>query len=371
MDATTGELTYTPADEDLGHTVTIIYSVCNTQENPTVCASDTVFVKVETQVTGTLVMQSINERFTSEDGMNDSIQIALNTAPISDVVIAITGLDNTEGTLSKSELTFTPENWQATQSIIINGKDDDELDGNISYTLVLAVINESSDATFHDKSGEIIVTNIDNEVANNEPLAESDLNSMYTDEPEAVGNVLDNDSDEDGDPISVISFNASTDADEKATGHYGELAWTTDGAYSYQLDTLSEVVLMLGEGEELEEIFDYTIADTKNAESEATLTITIYGTAQVNELIIENALSPNGDGVNDVFEIENIEDYPDNELTIYNRWGTKIFSEKNYGNNWDGKSMQNNKLLPVGTYFYVVKLPDTKQPVKGYVYLKY
>ncbi|WP_298351629.1 gliding motility-associated C-terminal domain-containing protein [uncultured Dokdonia sp.] len=75
--------------------------------------------------------------------------------------------------------------------------------------------------------------------------------------------------------------------------------------------------------------------------------------------------SPNGDGVNDTFVIEGLATSPDNELYLYNRWGVEVFSMKNYDNSFDGTSQgrvtiaEDNK-LPVGTYYYVLKLKDQK-----------
>jgi len=78
----------------------------------------------------------------------------------------------------------------------------------------------------------------------------------------------------------------------------------------------------------------------------------------VNEegLLFYTGFSPNGDGINDVFTIKNIENYPDNNVIIYNRWGNKIFSKESYTNEegWDGT--YSDKLSPDGVYFYIVKI---------------
>lgn len=66
---------------------------------------------------------------------------------------------------------------------------------------------------------------------------------------------------------------------------------------------------------------------------------------------IPNVFSPNGDNKNDLFEIKFLLDQPTKELTIYNRWGVKVYENLNYDNKWDGKS-QNGQELAEGTYFY-------------------
>ncbi len=78
-------------------------------------------------------------------------------------------------------------------------------------------------------------------------------------------------------------------------------------------------------------------------------------------VVIYNAVSPNGDGHNDYFLIENISDYQNN-VQIYNRWSTKVFEIDNYGEGDNvfkgeahGRGVSAKGKLPSGTYFYVVK----------------
>ena len=70
-----------------------------------------------------------------------------------------------------------------------------------------------------------------------------------------------------------------------------------------------------------------------------------------DEVVIHTGFSPNGDGINDFFTIDNVEAFPDSELAIFNRWGNRVFNTKNYRNDWDGS--WNGEALPDGTYFYV------------------
>lgn len=96
-------------------------------------------------------------------------------------------------------------------------------------------------------------------------------------------------------------------------------------------------------------------------------------------LIIYNGLSPNGDGRNDFFYIKGIELFPDNTVEIYNRWGVKVYETKGYDNNasrFDGYSrgratFNNNELLPVGTYFYIIKYKEGNsiRDLSGYLYI--
>ena len=61
----------------------------------------------------------------------------------------------------------------------------------------------------------------------------------------------------------------------------------------------------------------------------------------------------NNDNINDYFKIGGIEHYPNNELQVFNRWGSLVFSQKGYLNNWDGT--YKNASLTDGVYFYILR----------------
>jgi gliding motility-associated-like protein len=88
---------------------------------------------------------------------------------------------------------------------------------------------------------------------------------------------------------------------------------------------------------------------------------------------IPEGFSPDGDGINDNFEIEGLEDYDRVTIHVFNRFGNIIYENDNYQNNWDGttrKSLGGSGSLPTGTYFYVIKVVDTGKQYKGNVFLK-
>ena len=99
-----------------------------------------------------------------------------------------------------------------------------------------------------------------------------------------------------------------------------------------------------------------------------------------DEIEVFNIITPNGDGIHDVLSISGIEDYPDNTIRIYNRWGVLVYTTSAYntqGNFFDGTSQgrvtvdQNNK-LPVGTYFYIFDYQDNtgnQKTLTGYLYI--
>ena len=78
-----------------------------------------------------------------------------------------------------------------------------------------------------------------------------------------------------------------------------------------------------------------------------------------------NVFTPNGDEINDFFEIENL---PENtEVNIHNRWGNVVFSSTNYQNNWNGKNSSGEELVD-GIYYYTFKNTEGKMG-HGYIHL--
>ncbi|MFC4026112.1 gliding motility-associated C-terminal domain-containing protein [Zunongwangia endophytica] len=92
------------------------------------------------------------------------------------------------------------------------------------------------------------------------------------------------------------------------------------------------------------------------------------------ELIFQEGISPNGDGMNDTFDIQYLADeYPNYVIEIYNRWGNMVYKGNTSTPNWDGTSTESSvgdNVLPVGVYFYVIEFNDGATPAKqGRVYL--
>ena len=86
--------------------------------------------------------------------------------------------------------------------------------------------------------------------------------------------------------------------------------------------------------------------------------------------------SPNGDGINDGWTIENIAAYPNNVVRIFNRSGKLVFEQRGYQNNWNGESNQlsgntSGYKLPVGPYLFMIDLGDGNGFIKGWLYINY
>ena len=78
-----------------------------------------------------------------------------------------------------------------------------------------------------------------------------------------------------------------------------------------------------------------------------------------------NAFTPNGDGVNDNWEIKHLDLYTNCTVEVLNRYGQKVYYSNGYPAPWNGKL--NGVNLPVGTYYYIIKLGSAAKPVTGYL----
>ncbi|MGB3142555.1 MAG: gliding motility-associated C-terminal domain-containing protein [Maribacter sp.] len=98
------------------------------------------------------------------------------------------------------------------------------------------------------------------------------------------------------------------------------------------------------------------------------------------EIEVFNVITPNGDGIHDVLQISGLENFPNNTLKIFNRWGVSVYTTRVYnteGNVFDGTSegrvtVDQDRKLPVGTYFYILDYEEPNGEMKslsGYIYI--
>lgn len=110
------------------------------------------------------------------------------------------------------------------------------------------------------------------------------------------------------------------------------------------------------------------VFDTSGSRAETTINIQVDG-----NIIVHNGVSPNGDGKNDYFDIQNIAALgSENKVSIFNRWGDKVFEMINYNNSdrrFDGKS-DSGKELSSGVYFYKIEFSNGQPELKGYLTIK-
>ncbi|WP_029280241.1 T9SS C-terminal target domain-containing protein, partial [Pedobacter borealis] len=135
---------------------------------------------------------------------------------------------------------------------------------------------------------------------------------------------------------------------------HGKVTVNPDGTVTYKPDP----------GYTGDDTFTYRVKDAYGYYTNvATVTLRVNFAG----LTIPNLFTPNGDGINDTFEILGIDQYPVNEITIVNRWGNEVFRAKGYQNNWTGEGLNE------GTYYYLLRVKkagsDQYEVFKGYITL--
>jgi gliding motility-associated-like protein len=159
--------------------------------------------------------------------------------------------------------------------------------------------------------------------------------------------------------IPTVDVEAGPDK-EIAEGESVELEGTANGTYPVEWSP-AQGLSFLG-GNRLRPVASptettvYTLrANVNGCQDESRVTVKVGP-----PLGIPDAFSPNGDGINDTWEIDRIGKFPGNTVRVYNRWGSQIFSTTDYGrtNEWNGTSQ--GRAMPVGTYYYVITLNNGK-----------
>lgn len=139
----------------------------------------------------------------------------------------------------------------------------------------------------------------------------------------------------------------------------GTVSVTNDGTVEYTPDPA-----FAGEDE-----FVYMICSEECPDecSEAIVTVIVGADAPCD---VPTIITPNGDNTNDNFIIPCLatEDYPDNQVIIYNQWGDEVYRSKNYQNDWSGT--YNGENLPVGTYFWLVDFNKGEKPSAGFLVIE-
>ena len=80
---------------------------------------------------------------------------------------------------------------------------------------------------------------------------------------------------------------------------------------------------------------------------------------------IANTITPNGDGVNDTWQIDEVVAYPNMEIEIFDRWGKLVWrSTRGYSVQWDGRNTQGEE-MPMNSYYYVINLNDGSDRITG------
>lgn len=134
------------------------------------------------------------------------------------------------------------------------------------------------------------------------------------------------------------------------TGGYGqyEYLWSTNSA-DYEITEL------------LGGFYTVTVTDLVGCVKDTTFEMPVL---DVECLEVPNAFTPNGDGINDDWQIHNIYLYPEASVQVFNKWGKIVFEITNgYNVFWDGT--KNGRELPADTYFYIIKIREDIHPYTG------
>ena len=106
--------------------------------------------------------------------------------------------------------------------------------------------------------------------------------------------------------------------------------------------------------------YTLTVASSTCGASTSTVFVRVY-----KKITIPNTFSPNGDGINDYWNIDALFTYPESITRVFDRYGRQVFQSAGYSQPWDGTS--NGKPLPAGTYYYIVDLKNGQPKLSGWV----
>jgi gliding motility-associated-like protein len=159
-----------------------------------------------------------------------------------------------------------------------------------------------------------------------------------------------------GQPLTSLDFLANDELPGQenvtltflSTPLYGSLTANGDGTYDFRFGVDSTV--------NIEFTYEICLKDCPDVCAQAQ--VLILSKSPLPPPAIQkpaNVITPNEDGTGDRMTIPNFNELTGPiEITVINRWGNVVFQEKNYGNDWSGKS-QKGRQLPDGTYYYILK----------------
>jgi gliding motility-associated-like protein len=106
--------------------------------------------------------------------------------------------------------------------------------------------------------------------------------------------------------------------------------------------------------------YTLTITDARGCISSDTAVVKVSPV-----IIINNTFTPNGDGINDYWDITGLIAYHEATVDVFTRWGQTVFHSLGYPKPWDGTS--NGRAVPVGVYYYVINTHFNGEVLSGWV----
>jgi gliding motility-associated-like protein len=115
-------------------------------------------------------------------------------------------------------------------------------------------------------------------------------------------------------------------------------------------------------------VYTLDVTDANQCEASDSIKINVSGGGGgSSKILVPNAFSPNGDGINDTWVITNLSAYPGATVDVFNRYGQLVFHSENYNKAWDGTF--NGKSLPAATYYYIIDPKNNEKKQAGSVTL--
>jgi gliding motility-associated-like protein len=152
----------------------------------------------------------------------------------------------------------------------------------------------------------------------------------------------------------IIKYNGTVQLNPAITGDVVSYQWSpSDGLSNTTIHNPVLTALKTG---------NYTLTVTSSTGCTGTGTVNVQ---VIGDVIVPNAFTPNGDGINDLWEIPALVLYPNCVVSVYNRYGTRVYYSVGYPKSWDGT--YNGRSLPTGTYYYIIDLKVDKPKVAGAV----
>ena len=223
--------------------------------------------------------------------------------------------------------------WQPANLVLAN---ESRTTGSVPLTVTTKFVLSALDLISGCSDKDSITVYVNESQSHFPPIAIDDYDTTFVNNPILI-NPLINDSDPNGSPLTYIISKGPSHGSAQMKDNL--VFYTPEKNYT-------------GNDE-----ITYVISNEDNTPKSDVATIHIH-IGEGLQLIIHNVITPNGDGLNDKWIIEGIEEYPENEVVVFNRWGDKIKSFQRYDNRnevWDGTD-EHNARVSDGTYFFILNI---------------
>lgn len=327
VNATTGAVTYTPAANYFGNDF-FTYRVSDVDG----LASNNAMVSITVIPVNDAPVAFADNVVTPED-TPVLIDVLLNDTDIDDVVAG-----------APIQITMQPSHGTV---LVQNGK--------VNYSPAENYFgNDSFSYRFLDPQGaasNVVIVSIAVTPVNDAPVAVNDQPDRYSKRRPLVIDVHPNDWDVDNTPDQLTLVSAGTPTRGLVRIENGKLVYVPASNESGVIT------------------FTYVIQDPDGLTAEGTVTLELY----YPPLELSEGFSPNGDQNNDFWYIQGIQNYLENRIQVFDRWGLLVYTVSNYDNEtitWNGKSNQGpraGRLLDQGTYYYVLMIDEENIRRSGHV----